>query len=127
MKLSILFFLLLSSNAVAAESGLKMSFSNETITFAVDDLALVYVSFDPQSNDPIVVFRLSAEKAKQFELTTGRHIGEAFNIEVCNLVVSSPRIMEAIRGRDLHITGGFDIKQANALAEVLNTSTCAKQ
>jgi preprotein translocase subunit SecD len=124
MRLTVFTFCLLTTSVMAAEPVLKMTFSNEQLDFTNEDLTQVSVQFDAQSGDPIVVFRLSEEKAKQFEPMTGRHIGEAFDMSVCGTVVTSPRIMDTIRGRYLQVSGGYDLKGANALAEVLKTGTC---
>jgi preprotein translocase subunit SecD len=124
MKFSLLILLLLTTSAIAAEPVLKLSFSNEQLVFTDGDLTQVSVQFDAQSGDPIVVMRMSEEKAKQFEPMTGRHIGEAFDMSVCGTVVSSPRIMDTIRGQNMQVSGGFDLKGANALAEMLKTGTC---
>jgi preprotein translocase subunit SecD len=124
MKFLLLILLLLTTSAMAAEPVLKLSFANEQLVFTDGDLTQVSVQFDSQSGDPFVVMRMSEEKAKQFEPMTGRHIGEAFDMSVCGTVVSSPRIMDTIRGQNIQVSGGFDLKGANALAEMLKTGTC---
>jgi preprotein translocase subunit SecD len=124
MRLLPLIFLLLTTSAMAAEPVLKLAFSNEQLELGDSDLTQVSVQFDAQSGDPNVEFRISEEKAKLFEPMTGRHIGEAFDMNVCGTVVSSPRIMDTIRGQNMQVSGGFDLKGANALAEMLKTGSC---
>jgi SecD/SecF fusion protein len=124
MKRVALFSLLLTTNAVAAEPVLTFSFGNEKIDFSEVDIDTSYLAFDEQSKRPIVVIRMSAEKAAEFGLTTGRHIGETMTASVCGTKVNSARIMDAILGRYMQISGNFDMKTAQALAEQLKTSSC---
>jgi preprotein translocase subunit SecD len=117
-------FLLFSTCAIAAEPVLKLSFSKEQLDLNQDDLDKVYVAFDSNTSEPIVVLRMSEDKAKLFELLTGRHIGEAMDVIVCSKTVLSPRIMDSIRGRMMQISGGLDVRAAQALANQLQTGTC---
>jgi preprotein translocase subunit SecD len=117
-------FLLFSTCAIAAEPVLKLSFSKEQLDLNQDDLDKVYVAFDSNTSEPIVVLRMSEDKAKLFELLTGRHIGEAMDVIVCSKTVLSPHIMDAIRGRMMQISGGLDVQAAEALANQLQTGTC---
>lgn len=72
------------------------------------------------ANEPIVSIRFNSEGAQLFEDITRTHIGENLAIFLDGVLISAPRINEAIAGGSAIISGGFTPEEAKALAQNLN-------
>ncbi len=77
------------------------------------------VDFDPQTGQPVVSFRLTSEGAKIFGDYTSAHVGDILGIVLDGVVISSPRINEAITEGTGVITGDFTLEEATQLATQL--------
>jgi SecD/SecF fusion protein len=77
--------------------------------------------FDPQTNAPIVEFRLNGAGAHRFADTTTQNIGRRFAIVLDGRVISAPVIQSAIVAGSGQISGNFTVESANQLALLLNS------
>jgi preprotein translocase subunit SecD len=78
------------------------------------DLKNVYVNANV-GGKPTVAFELNAEGATIFKDFTSTHIGDVLGIALDKVVISAPRINNAITGGKGVIEGNFTIDEANAL------------
>ncbi|MGK2739714.1 protein translocase subunit SecD [Tepidicaulis sp. LMO-SS28] len=78
-------------------------------------------SFDQQTNEPIVTFRLDSAGARRFGDVTTENVGQPFAIVLDGEVLSAPVIREPILGGSGQISGGFSVKEANDLAILLRS------
>jgi len=62
------------------------------------DLTDAYVGTDPNTSQPLVVFKLGGDASERFYTFTRDHIGQPMSIVVDKQVISSPRIDGAIAG-----------------------------
>ncbi len=79
------------------------------------------VEFNPQSYRPYVSILFNDEGAKKFEEITSRNIGKPVAIFVGGQLISQPNVNEKISGGRAQISGQFDLKGAQELANNLNT------
>jgi protein-export membrane protein SecD len=77
------------------------------------------VSFDRETNKPVVQFTLTTEGAKVFGDYTTAHVGDILGIVLDGVVVSAPRIQTAITTGQGVITGDFTLEEAQQLATQL--------
>jgi protein-export membrane protein SecD len=84
-----------------------------------DMLVDAHPSYDSQTNEPIVSFRLNNTGARRFGEVTSQNIGKPFAIMLDNKIITAPTIRSAILGGSGYITGGFDTQGANDLALLL--------
>lgn len=78
------------------------------------------VGFD-QLGKPKIDMEFTAEGAKLFEESTGKLVGKHLAIVLDGDVMSSPRVIERIKGGRAEITGNFTIEEAKNLVIVLQT------
>ncbi len=79
------------------------------------------VSFDPVTNIPVVQIQFDEEGGKLFQELTKRNINKRIAIFVGGELVSAPTVQNEIVGGNAVITGSRDIKEAQNLAQDLNT------
>ncbi len=79
------------------------------------------VSFDPITNIPVVQIQFDEEGGKLFQELTKRNIGKPIAIFVGGEMVSAPTVQNEIIGGNAVITGSRDVKEAQTLAQDLNT------
>jgi len=72
------------------------------------------------SNEPIVSIRFTAEGADLFEKITRDNVGERLAIFLDGVIISAPRINEAISGGTAVVSGGFNLDEAKELSQNLN-------
>ncbi len=84
------------------------------------DLVDARPSFD-QQNQPVVSFRFNTKGAERFAKLTRDNVGKPFAIILDDIVVSYPRINEAILGGSGQISGNFTSQEASDLAIVLRS------
>ncbi len=84
-----------------------------------ENLVDAAATFDHQSSEPVVSFRLDASGARVFGRLTAENIGRPFAIVLDNQVISAPVIQAAITQGAGIISGGFTITDANDLALLL--------
>ncbi len=82
-------------------------------------LARARASYDDK-NKPVVYLDLNSEGARLFGDATGDNVGEYMAIMLDNDVASAPQIEEKISGGRARITVGGVLREARALAQVLN-------
>jgi preprotein translocase subunit SecD len=83
--------------------------------------------FDPQTNFPVVEFRLNGPGAHRFGQVTTENVGHRFAIILDNKVIESPVIQNPIIGGQGQITGSFTVEGANQLALLLNSGALPAQ
>jgi protein-export membrane protein SecD len=79
------------------------------------NLRTATVTFDPQTNAPLIAFELDAEGGRIFAEHTTNNIRKFLAITLDKEVISSPRITEAIPSGSGVIEGQFTIDEARAL------------
>jgi protein-export membrane protein SecD len=79
------------------------------------NLRTATVTFDPQTNAPLIAFELDAEGGRIFAEHTANNVGKYLAIALDKQVISSPRINEAIPSGSGVIEGQFTIDEARAL------------
>ena len=70
---------------------------------------------------PEVSLEFDEQGARIFEELTQKNIGKQIAIYIDNILISAPRMQEAISGGKAQITGDFTIEQAKELARNLNS------
>jgi preprotein translocase subunit SecD/SecD/SecF fusion protein len=91
----------------------------ETPLLTGEDLVDAQPSFDQNSNEPVVSFRLSTGGARKFGSVTSQNVGRPFAIVLDDEVISAPVIREPITGGAGQISGSFSVETANDLAILL--------
>lgn len=92
---------------------------------AVDKRALVsgdmLTNAQPAFRDgmPVVTFQFNAIGARRFCEATRDNVGKPFAIVLDEVIISAPRINEAICGGSGEISGGFTVQQSNDLSLLL--------
>jgi preprotein translocase subunit SecD len=124
MKRLSLLLSLLTTLALAADPVLSFVFKTEKLDLDASGLADASPSFSQQTNEPLVMFRLSKPAARAFGELTARHVGEQMDIIVCGKIISSPVIREPIQGSSGQLSGGFTPEETTALALTLKTGRC---
>lgn len=78
--------------------------------------------FDHQnSGRPVVSMNMNGEGAKVWARLTKENVGHSIAIVLDGFVCSSPNVMNEISGGSSQITGHFDIKEAQDLANILKS------
>jgi len=104
---------------------------NPAIVYEVDDVPLMtgedlvdaQTAFHPDTNAPIVNFRLTTGGARKFADITSANVNQFFAIVLDDEVISAPRIQEPILGGSGQITGQFTLQEANDLAILLRAGS----
>lgn len=84
-----------------------------------DMLTDAHASYDEQSGEPIVLFRLNSTGARRFGEVTSQNVGKPFIIVLDNKVITAPVIRSPILGGSGYISGNFTTESANDLALLL--------
>jgi protein-export membrane protein SecD len=84
------------------------------------DLVDAQPSFD-QSNRPVVSFKLNQRGAVKFGKLTAENVDKPFAIVLDNVIMSAPRINEAILGGSAQISGNFSLEETQKLSVVLKS------
>ncbi|MCF3933060.1 protein translocase subunit SecD [Acuticoccus sp. M5D2P5] len=84
-----------------------------------EDLVDAQPSFQQQTNEPVVTFRLTTGGARKFGQVTSQNVGRPFAIVLDDEVISAPVIREPITGGSGQISGSFTVQSANDLAILL--------
>ena len=91
----------------------------ETPLLTGEDLIDAQPSFDSNTNEPVVSFRLSTTGARKFGTVTAQNVGRPFAIVLDDEVISAPVIREPITGGAGQISGSFSVETANDLSILL--------
>jgi len=91
------------------------------VTISGEMLTHAQQSFDPQTNLPVVAFRLNGAGSRRFGEATQQNIGRRFAIVLDGRVISAPTIQSAIMAGSGQISGNFTIESATQLALLLNS------
>lgn len=91
----------------------------DRVELSGDRLSDARVSFEPQTNEPVVSFRFDNAGAARFAEITRQNVGRPFAIVLDNKVLSAPVIREPITGGSGQISGSFSAESANTLAAML--------
>jgi preprotein translocase subunit SecD len=86
-----------------------------------DKLTGAQQSFDPQTNEPVVIIQFDGEGGQRFARMTQQNTGKLFAIILDGQVISAPQINEPILGGTSQISGSFTVESANQLAIALNS------
>lgn len=78
-----------------------------------------FPSFDPTSNQPVVMMEMSSEGAEKWAQITGANIGKRVAIVLDGRVYSAPTVQNKIPNGSSQITGSGNPEEANLLAVVL--------
>ena len=78
------------------------------------------LSFDPNTNEPLVLLNFNDEGAKIFEQLTEQQVGKPLAVFLDNQLISAPTVQEKISGGKAQITGRFTVQEARQLVERFN-------
>lgn len=84
------------------------------------DLKSAQIQFSSQTGEPEVGLIFTADGAKKFAEVTGRLVGKPLAIFLDDLVLTAPRVNQAIADGQAVITGQFSSDQAKTLSLQLN-------
>jgi protein-export membrane protein SecD len=84
------------------------------------DLVDAQPSFD-QNNQPVVSFKLNQRGSVKFGKLTAENVDKPFAIVLDNVIMSAPRINEAILGGSAQISGNFSLDETQRLSVVLKS------
>ncbi|MGF9694511.1 protein translocase subunit SecD [Rhizobium sp. 0TCS1.26] len=109
------------------EPGITMIADEEGRNYPVQDRVLLSgdrltdarVSFEQNTNQPVVSFRFDQAGATRFAQITRENVGNPFAIVLDGKVLSAPVIREPITGGSGQISGDFSVANANTLAALL--------
>lgn len=79
------------------------------------------LSFGQLNNKPEVTMAMNGEGAGIWKRMTGENVGKSIAIVLDNYVYSYPNVQGEIAGGNSSITGNFSIKEAEDLANILNS------
>ena len=91
----------------------------DRVELSGDRLSDARVSFDPNTQEPVVNFRFDNAGAVRFADITRANVGKPFAIVLDDKVLSAPVIREPITGGSGQISGNFSVQSANTLAALL--------
>ena len=77
--------------------------------------------FENNGSRPVVSMNMNGEGAKIWARLTKENVGHSIAIVLDGYVCSSPNVMNEINGGSSQITGRFDIKEAQDLANILKS------
>ena len=72
---------------------------------------------------PVIQISMNSEGAAVWERMTSDNTGKCIAIMIDGKVVSSPRVMDGIKGGNSEISAGFSIKEASDLANIINSGS----
>ena len=78
-------------------------------------------TLDERTREPVVTFLLTARSGRMFAEFTTNNIGRTVEVRIDGKVVMRPIIREAIKGGSVQVSGGFTLKEAQELADRLNS------
>lgn len=78
------------------------------------------LSFENQSNEPIVSLEFNNEGADMFAELTREYVGQQIAIYLDGALLSAPIVQQEITGGQAQITGRFSIQEAKKLVQSLN-------
>jgi preprotein translocase subunit SecD len=84
-----------------------------------EDLTDAQATFEQQTSEPVVSFRLSTTGSRKFAQVTTDNVGRPFAIVLDEQIISAPVIREPITGGSGQISGNFTVESANDLAVLL--------
>ncbi|MER8409953.1 MULTISPECIES: hypothetical protein [unclassified Mesorhizobium] len=84
-----------------------------------DNLINAKPAYSPQSNKPIVLFRVDSKGTARLSRETSQNVGSSFAVVLDGRVVSVPVIREPILDGIGQISGNFTVEDANDLAVLL--------
>jgi preprotein translocase subunit SecD len=92
----------------------------ENIVIDGRDIDRATAIIDPATNKPSVQLKLKGEGADKFAEATTRWVGNFIQIRLDEDVISAPIVNQPIYGGTAIITGNFDPKEAQTLADLIN-------
>lgn len=104
-----------------AQQDLNSFFGNfEQTGLSGKQLERADLTFDPQTNQPVVQLQFNSEGAKLFEEITERNIGKPVGIFLDGQLISAPTVNQKIPDGTAVISGSFNVEEAKQLAGRLN-------
>ena len=76
---------------------------------------------DERTKEPVITIRLTERSGRMFAELTKNNVGRRTEVRIDGKVVMSPIIREPILGGSLQVSGGFTLKDAQELADRLNS------
>lgn len=108
------------SAKIATPSALNYFGFTKSTKLTGKDLKRAEVSFDQNTGKPDVSLEFNNEGAKLFEEITRRNVGRQVAIFLDEMIISAPKVNEAIAGGKARISGDFSLEQAKNLVIQLN-------
>jgi preprotein translocase subunit SecD len=76
---------------------------------------------DERTKEPVITIRLTERSGRMFAELTKNNVGRKTEVRIDGKVVMSPIIREPILGGSVQVSGGFTLKDAQELADRLNS------
>lgn len=89
---------------------------SDTYEAMVEEIIEASVSTVPQNGTIAINLTFGPGLAAWLATETGEHIGEQIELSICQEVITAPRVMEAITGGTITISGSYDLDEAETLA-----------
>ena len=83
-------------------------------------LSSAQLSFEPNTEKPIILLQFNDDGAKIFGDLTSANVGKQLAIYIDGTLLSAPKVDEKITGGKAQITGSFTIQEAQSLVKNLN-------
>ncbi|WP_294143024.1 protein translocase subunit SecDF [uncultured Sanguibacteroides sp.] len=109
-----------SVNGAVALHAIKITTRNGKAPLEGDAIVDARKDFD-QSGAPVVSMNMNGEGTKTWARLTKENIGHCIAIVLDGLVASSPNVNDEIKGGSSQISGRFDVKEAEDLANILKS------
>jgi preprotein translocase subunit SecD len=77
--------------------------------------------FDARTKEPVISIRLTERSGRMFAELTKENVGRRTEVRIDGKVVMSPIIREPILGGSLQVSGDFTLKDAQEIADRLNS------
>jgi len=110
-----------AANGILPLHAIKITTRNGRAPLEGDAVIDASKDFDPSSGAPMVSMQMNGEGSKTWARLTKENIGHCIAIVLDGLVVSSPNVNDEIKGGRSQISGRFDVKEAEDLANILKS------
>jgi SecD/SecF fusion protein len=108
-----------STQQVPAQQGDQLYLLEKRVAMAGKHIRDAQAGFNPDSGEPVVLFKLDSEGSKLFAKMTRENIGRPLAIVLDGKVITAPVIRSEIGGGSGEISGSFTTQEATELALLL--------
>lgn len=98
-------------------TAIELRVAGEIHVIPADQISSVQPVFNDQIGLPQVNLSFDSIGAARFGQITAGHLGQAMDLVVCDQVLMSPVIQEAITGGEILISGNFTVEEVTQIAQ----------